>query len=175
MTQPEYIKTFQTINYNRFRESYSLPCDTSFILPKEACTSDLFMIMKAKIHKHCRNKFNNLKTQRLEARQEPEMQGEIDIEPLENEADASDIETFTRTTRSNASTSTTYDDGDPDELCFCCDKKEPYKLRTALTFRLNKKVRECADLLQDFNTISKICSRRNVPPSLFSEILQEGP
>jgi len=60
------VKTYQNIttNINRFRELNSLPSD--FILSTETCSSDLFTSMKAKFHKLCRNKFSDMKLQRVE-------------------------------------------------------------------------------------------------------------
>ena len=46
------FKTYQNIanNINRFREFNAIPID-SLILSKEKCTPDLFLTMKAKLHK----------------------------------------------------------------------------------------------------------------------------
>ena len=63
------FKTYQNIanNINRFQELNAIPID-SLILSKEKCTPDLFLTMKAKFHKLCRNKFSDTKLQRMEQR-----------------------------------------------------------------------------------------------------------
>ena len=63
------FKTYQNTanNINRFRELNAIPID-SLILSKEKYTSDLFLTMKAKFHKLCRNKFSDMKLQRMKQR-----------------------------------------------------------------------------------------------------------
>ena len=60
-------RTYQNItkNINRFYELDAMPIN-SFILPKEKCTADLFFDMKVKFHKLCKNRFSDMKIQRLE-------------------------------------------------------------------------------------------------------------
>ena len=87
------LKTYEKTanNINRFRELNAIPID-SLILSKEKCTPDLFLTMKAKFHKLCRNKFSDTKLQRMEQRintieiePQPEDEQNIDCKIAEEE------------------------------------------------------------------------------------------
>ena len=152
------FKTYQNIanNINRFRELNVIPID-SLILSKEKCTPDLFLTMKAKFHKLCRNKFSDMKSQRIEQRINT-----IEIEPQPEDEQNVDCkiteeETISQATQSSTRPSASKDAVENDDLlCFFCGKGKPQNLRRASTFKLDKKVRECAMTLQDFDLLAKL-------------------
>ena len=87
------LKTYEKTanNINRFRELNAIPID-SLILSKEKSTPDLFLTMKAKFHKLCRNKFSDMKSQRIEQRintieiePQPEDEQNVDCKITEEE------------------------------------------------------------------------------------------
>ena len=43
-----------------------------------------------------------------------------------------------------------------DKFCFFCKKTEPRTLRLTLFFNLDRKVRACANVLQDFGLLAKL-------------------
>ena len=152
------FKTYQNIanNINRFQELNAIPID-SLILSKEKCTPDLFLTMKAKFHKLCRNKFSDMKSQRMEQRINT-----IEIEPQPEDEQNVDCkiteeETISQATQSSTRPSASKDAAENDDLlCFFCGKGKPQNLRRASTFKLDKKVRECAMTLQDFDLLAKL-------------------
>ena len=138
------FKRYQNIanNINRFGELNAIPVD-SMILSKEKCTPDLFLTMKVKFYKLYRNKFSDMKLQRMEQRintleiePQPENEQNVDCKILEEE-------TISQATQSSTRPSTNKDAVEIyDLLCFFCGKGKPQNLRRASTFRLDKKVRE---------------------------------
>ena len=152
------FKTYQNIanNINRFGELDAIPID-SLIPSKEKCSPDLFLSMKAKFHKLCRNKFSDMKLQTMEQRintteiePQPEDEQNVDCKITEEEI-------ISEATRSSTRPSTSKDAIENDDLlCFFCGKGKPQNLRRASTFKLDKKVRECALTLQDFDLLAKL-------------------
>ena len=136
------LKTYQNIanNTNRFQEINAIPID-SLILSKEKCTPDLFLTMKAKFHKLCRNKFSDMKLQTMEQRINT-----IEIEPQPEDEQNVDCkiteeETISHATRSSTRNSTSKDVVKNDNLLFFfCGKGKPKNLRRASTFKLDKKL-----------------------------------
>ena len=127
------IKTYQNIksNINRFRELNSLPSD--FILSPETCSSDLFTIIKAKFHKLCRNKFRDMKVQRLVERLEQQILNQMNLDDQQEMSS----ETNSQVTRPSTRPSTSRNVNDC-LCCFFCDKESPANLRRASTFTRDK-------------------------------------
>ena len=154
----EPFKIYQNIanNINRFRGLNAIPTD-SLILSKEKCTPHLFLTMKAKFHKLCRNNFSDMKLQRMERRintieiePEPEDEQSVDCKITEEEP-------ISQATRSSTRPSASKDAIENDDLlCFVCVKVKPQNLRRASTFKLDKKIRECSMTLQDFDLLAKL-------------------
>ena len=154
----DLFKTYQNIanNINCFRELNAIPID-SLILSKEKCTPDLLLTMKAKFYKLCRNKFSDMKLQRME-----QTINTIEIEPQPEDEQNVDCktteeETISQVTQSSTEPSTSKDAVENDYLlCFFCGKGKPQNLHRASTFKLDKKVRECTMSLQDFDLLAKL-------------------
>ena len=152
------FKTYQNIANNiiRFQELSAITPIDSLILSKEKYTPNLFLTMKAKFHMLCRNIFSDMKLQRMEQRintieiePQPEDEQNIDCEITEEE-------TISQATRSSTRPSTSKDAVENEYLlCFFCGKGKPQNIRRASTFKLNKKFRECAITLQDFDLLAK--------------------
>ena len=81
---------------------------------------------------------------------------EIELQPEDEQnldCKIAEGETISQATRSSTSKDAVEND---DLLCFFCGKGKPQNLRRASTFKLNKKVRECAVTLQDFDLLAKL-------------------
>ena len=85
---------------------------------------------------------------------------EIELQPEDEQnldCKIAEGETISQATRSSTRPSTSKDAVENDDLlCFFCGKGKPQNLRRASTFKLNKKVRECAVTLQDFDLLAKL-------------------
>lgn len=95
---------------------------------------------KAKWHKSCRNKFNNLKLQRAAKRKHQ------DTDPENGQA--------TKVTRKSLGITSTAT-SKLDKKCFFCSETSG-TLHEASTFNMDMKVRECALLLQDSKLLAKL-------------------
>ena len=98
-----------------------------------------------------------MKLQRMEQRINT-----IEIEPQSEDEQSVDCkiteeETISQATCSSTWPSTCKDAVENDDLlCFFCGKGKPWNLHRASTFKLDKKVRECAMTLQDFDLLAKL-------------------
>ena len=84
---------------------------------------------------------------------------EIELQPEDEQnldCKIAEGETISQATRSSTRPSTSKDAVENDDLCFFCGKGKPQNLRRASTFKLDKKVRECAMTLQDFDLLAKL-------------------
>ena len=85
---------------------------------------------------------------------------EIELQPEDEQnldCKIAEGETISQATRSSTRPSTSKDAVENDDLlCFFCGKGKPQNLRRASTFKLNKKVREYAVTLQDFDLLAKL-------------------
>ena len=105
---------------------------------------------KASWHKSCRDNYNSTKLERAKKKRK-----QADIEEEEKECDADGSETAQSSPIKSRRSLTPFD---PKILqCFFCEKNDfASNLRLASTLELDKKVRECAILLNDSKLIAKL-------------------
>ena len=146
------LKTYENIakNINRFRELDAIPVD-NFILPENQCTQDIFLKMKAKFHKLCRNKFSDMKLERLEEKITTlEQAHSVSDTVLNVDCEMTDMTCEEgNTIRSSARISSFRKIVPENENlnCLFCGEEKKQRLRRAATFKLDKKVRQYAIIL----------------------------
>ena len=103
--------------------------------------------MKAKFHKSCRDKLNDMKLERAERKAKKSNNEDNGPELVFNVIE--DEQMMSPRTSSRLSSSKDTNTLEPklkDKFCFFCKKTEPRTLRLALSFNLDRKVREYAQM-----------------------------
>ena len=120
-------------NINSFKQLGCMPVTMTVLASgTDSSLSELFKQHRANWHKKYKDKFNNTMLKRAQKRKSAK-----DSEP----------ESLNKTTRLNIST--TSSQSDIKWVFFCGNRKEAGELRKASTFKLDKQVRKCAQILED--------------------------
>ena len=125
-------------NIQQFHELQCLPMPIDDnLLGQKNCLAEKLSLHKAKWHKGCFNKFNNMKLKRAEKRKSQ----------TQNDADNG-----TKITRKNSGVAA---NASFQDKCFFCGMASGV-LHVASTFNINSRVRKCATHLQDTVLLAKL-------------------